>query len=117
MPQKIAGISRATFLEFVNSAFPGETIIYFTGHSLGDADPATQETAKEARERFAKGEIELLQRRLPGKNGAWGPLDYLAIKRKEVRVPCGFGREVEGATNQCRFSRLLSQVGAFLDGR
>jgi hypothetical protein len=57
----------------------------------GDADESTKETAKEARECFAKGEIELAQRRLLGKNGNWGTLEYLAIKRRNIRVPTVHG--------------------------
>jgi hypothetical protein len=38
----------------------------------GNANESTKETAKDARECFAKGEIELAQRRLPEKNGNWG---------------------------------------------
>jgi hypothetical protein len=83
---KISGIDKTSFLAWLNSASPGQICIYFTGHSLGDATPETQETAKEVRERFARGQIELAQRRLPN-DGKLGPLEYLAIKRQHIREP------------------------------
>jgi hypothetical protein len=40
------------------------------------------------RERYATGQIELAQRRLPkGEDGKLGPLEYIAQKRAHVRVP------------------------------
>jgi hypothetical protein len=77
-----SGISKDEFVAGLNSALPGESIVYFTRRNLGDADESTRETAKEARERFAKGEIELAQRRLKD-----GKLEYLAQKRAKAVVP------------------------------
>ena len=44
--------------------------------------------ALEARNAFARGHIELVQRRT---NGHCSPFDYLAIKRKQRRTPTVFG--------------------------
>ena len=78
--QSQPGMDLKSFKAWVACAEPKQVCVYFEGRHL--ADCANQDTAEAAREAFAKGQIELLQRRLPE-----GPLEYLAIKRKEVRIP------------------------------
>jgi hypothetical protein len=85
----IAGgfITKDDFIQWLNTSQPGDCITYFRGYNVGDADESTQETAKQARECFAKGEIELLQSRIRDEDGKPGLLDYLAVKRKNIQVP------------------------------
>jgi hypothetical protein len=78
----VAGIRKEDFLSWLHTAQPGERISYFRGHNLGDADWPTTETAMEARQCFARGEIELVQARDTDRK-----LSYMAIKRREVRRP------------------------------
>jgi hypothetical protein len=81
-PKKIpANVTKGEFLEWLDSAESGSKIVYFEGASLGLANPAATELAKEAREQFAAGRVELCQKRI-GKG-----FEYLAIKRKQVRPP------------------------------
>jgi hypothetical protein len=84
--QLIAGIDRNTFNSWFNTANAGESCEYYTATSLGQADDPTVELARELRELFSEGRLELCQRKLPGRGYA-----YLAVKRREVRPPKVFG--------------------------
>jgi hypothetical protein len=66
---------KPTFAEWLKLAKPGESFIYFTGHSLGAATPEEDVEAKAALQAFADGKIELCQRRVGKK------FEYLAQKR------------------------------------
>jgi hypothetical protein len=79
--RSIPGIDPNTFKLWLDVSQPHEVIEYFVGPNLGISTLETVETAKLAREAFARGEVELVQRRT-GKG-----FTYLAIKRRHVRVP------------------------------
>ena len=70
--------------DWLNSAPPGSTCVYFHGSNLGDC--ASPETCKSAKQAFAAGLVELFQRRCED-----GKLDYVAVKRKLVRKPSVWG--------------------------
>src|SRR6476646_6356692 len=78
----------SSFEHWLNTAKPGSSYTYFSGHNLGDngVAPETLHTASLAKRAFADGKVELVQRRITGES-KWGPFSYLAIKRKEERMP------------------------------
>lgn len=63
------------FEHWLNTASPGSIYNYYTGHSLGDKGvcPETLQTAVEAKQAFADGKVELVQRRIAGEARKWGP--------------------------------------------
>jgi hypothetical protein len=73
------------FRVWVTNAKPGEVYVYTTRDVLDSQTPAdVQAVASAAREAFARGEIELVQRR---RDGQRGPFEYRAIKKREKRIP------------------------------
>ena len=73
------------FAQWLESSKAGERYIYCTRHVLDcKTPPEVQHVAMLAREAFARGEVELVQRRTDGKGG---PFQYIAIKRRERRTP------------------------------
>jgi hypothetical protein len=72
------------FLEDLESAKPGEAVLYATAVALKPG-PLT----RAALMAYARGEVELVQRRLSGPfhDGRQGKFAYYAIKRRQVRKP------------------------------
>lgn len=64
-----------TLLRIIPHTEPGTEILYWTGRCCGGQHKEDAYTA------YAKGDVELIQRR----NGQRGLFDYIAVKRKERR--------------------------------
>ena len=64
-------------------------MVYATHHTLGDkgVEDETLRVALRAKQAFADGMIELVQRRTE----KYGPFDYMALKKAQVRPPTVFG--------------------------
>jgi len=74
-----------TFEHWLASSRGGDRYIYCVRHVLDcKTPPEILSEAKLAREAFARGEVELVQKRT---NGRDSPFEYIAVKRKEVRPP------------------------------
>jgi hypothetical protein len=83
----------AEFQDWIEKSKPGQSFTYATCGSLGDKGLSgdTLSTAEHAKRMFARGLIELAQSLRKDTDGNRAGFDYLAIKRKESRVPLVFG--------------------------
>lgn len=77
-----------TFGEWLRSAKAGSIFIYCTAANLGDKSVTDEErtTAAKAKVAYAEGLVELCQRKCMN-----GRYDYLAIKRRDGRLPLVHG--------------------------
>ena len=72
------------FRVWLTNAKPGEVYVYTTRDVLDSQTPAeVQAVALLATEAFARGEIELVQKRT---DGQCSPFEYRAIKKRENRI-------------------------------
>ena len=75
---------RRDLIIWLNNARGGQKYIYATRHVLDlQTPPEVQAVALEARLAYARGEVELVQKR----QGKYGPFEYTAIRKREKRVP------------------------------
>jgi hypothetical protein len=72
-----------TFAQWLESSSGGEKYIYCVRHVLDcKTPPEILHDARLAREAFAGGKVELVQKRTDARDS---PFEYIAIKRKDVR--------------------------------
>lgn len=78
---------------WLDHAKPGSEIVYACAGTLGDKHltPDTLAVAEAAKVGFSKGLIELVQRRVTPEGKKPGAFEYLAIKKRTVRVPLANG--------------------------
>src|SRR5262245_41637268 len=90
-PQPILG-EQETFDRFLVHGKPGEVFTYATCGTLGDkhVSKETLAVAERAKQAYAKGQVELCQRRRFS-NGEPDGFDYLAVKKKHNYTPTVFG--------------------------
>jgi hypothetical protein len=73
-----------TLAQWLRDGKPGSKFVYATRHALDSETPAdVLKDARLARESYALGIVELVQQR----NERGGPFNYVAIKKREKRVP------------------------------
>src|SRR5262245_41296491 len=88
-PPRIAPTPTTKFEDWVRTASGGDIYVYATRHVLDCKTPQeTQDVALAAKRAYARGEVELVQRRTNGRNS---PFDYVAIKRHQRIQPKVFG--------------------------
>ena len=94
-------MTEAEFNQWVSSARPGSAVVYATHHTLGDkgVEDETLRVALRAKQAFADGMIELVQRRTE----KYGPFDYMALKKAPGSTAYGVWRSLAGeASRQAR---------------
>ena len=73
-----------SFEDWLKTAKPGSKYIYATRHALDiHTPPEILAVALEARQAYAHGEVELIQKRTKKA----GPFQYIAVKKRENYVP------------------------------
>jgi hypothetical protein len=79
--------------QWLDQAQPGSAITYATTSSLGDkaVTPEALAVAERAKQAFAAVKVELAQRLRKDGDGKRNGFDYLAIKKRELRVPMANG--------------------------
>ena len=83
-----------TVAEWIATAKPGDTYIYYRGFLAGNVDkPSTHEKAEgeAALQAFALSQVELTQKKVPGVSKLPGVYEYRAQLRREVRRPLVYG--------------------------